>query len=121
MAHYAQINEDNIVEQVLVIDNSEEDGAVQFLENTFGMRWVKTSYNTMFGQHILGGVPFRKNYAGIGYYFDENRDAFIPPKAFPSWILDEETCTWVSPTPYPKDGAYYRWNESTLSWDLFDF
>ena len=86
--------------------------------------YLQTSYNTRGGIHYTNGVPsldqskaFRKNYAGIGYYYDEIRDAFIPPKPFPSSILNEETCLWDSPVPYPNDGKMYTWNEDILNWE----
>lgn len=106
MAHFAQINDANIVLQVLVTDNDYPNEGYDWLVETFGGRWVQTSYN----------ARIRKNFAGIGYYYDEARDAFIPPKPFESWTLDEETCQWVSPTPYPTDGKLYTWNEELTEW-----
>jgi len=96
MAHFAEIDENNIVVRVLVTDNNDPNGdeGYQWLINTFGGRWVKTSYNTLAGVHILGGTPFRKNYAGFGYTYDEQRDAFIPPKPDGEWQLNEDTCLW---------------------------
>lgn len=91
------------------------DGESIYRELT-GTTWKKTSYNTVAGEHILGGTPFRKNYAGIGYTYDPNRDAFIPPKQYPSWILDEQTCQWNPPVPFPTDDGQFRWDESTTSW-----
>jgi hypothetical protein len=119
MAHFAQIDENNIVTQVLVVDNEREEGAELWLSQTLGLggTWVKTSYNTIGGQHRTGGTPFRKNFAGIGYTYDKERDAFIPPKPHNSWLLDELTCHWKAPTPRPLDDKVYVWNESTLSWD----
>jgi hypothetical protein len=81
--------------------------------------FVQTSYNTQGGKHLLGGTPLRKNYAGIGYTYDAQRDAFIPPKPFASWLVDEETCLWNSPTPMPTDGKMYNWDEATTSWIEF--
>jgi len=81
-----------------------------------GGMWKRTSYNTTGGVHSNGGTPFRKNYAGIGYTYDEIRDAFIPPKPFESWILNEYTCLWESPIPYPNETEFYYWDESTISW-----
>ena len=81
-----------------------------------GGTWVQTSYNTRGGVHTNGGTPLRKNYAGIGYTYDPARDAFIPPKPFDSWILNEDTCLWDAPTPYPTDGGMYYWDEGTLAW-----
>ena len=106
MAHFAQINDANIVLQVLVTDNDYPNEGYDWLVETFGGRWVQTSYN----------ARIRKNFAGIGFYYDEARDAFIPPKPFESWTLDEETCQWVSPTPYPTDGKLYTWNEELTEW-----
>lgn len=119
MAHYAKINENNIVETVIV---AEED----FIQKQEG-KWIQTSYNTRGGVHYEpdSNTPssdqskaLRKNYAGIGYTYDETKDAFISPKPFESWILNENTCVWEAPVSYPEDGNDYNWNESTLSWDL---
>ena len=114
MAHFAQIDQNNIVVQVIVGIDEPFDGEAIYQKVT-GQVWKKTSYNTYGGQHPQGRA-LRKNYAGIGYSYDATRDAFIPPKPFPSWILDEETCLWNPPTPYPDDGSPYTWNESTLTW-----
>ena len=114
MAHFARV-ENGVVTQVIVID--------QETLNTghWGdpASWVQTSYNTQGGVHTLGGTPLRKNYAGIGYTYDSVRDAFIPPKPFPSWVLDEITCLWSAPTPMPTDGKMYNWDEATLAWIEF--
>jgi hypothetical protein len=111
MAHFAQV-ENGIVMQVIVADQDVIDSGA------FGSGWVQTSYNTQGGQHRLGGTPFRKNYAGIGYNYDAQRDAFIPPQPFPSWTLNEDSCLWQPPTPMPNDGKMYDWDEATLSWTL---
>jgi hypothetical protein len=113
MAHFAQIDENNLVIQVLVTDNNDpnNDEGYQWLLDNFAGTWVKTSYN--------GNI--RKNYAGIGFTYDSQRDAFIPPKPYPSWQLIEETCQWQSPVPYPTDGFTYLWNEADLAWELADF
>ena len=97
-----------------------KQAGVDFLNNLHSSRdvWKQTSYNTHGGEHKLGGTPFRKNYAGVGYTYDEVRDAFIAPKPFKSWILNEESCTWESPVSYPNDGKDYNWNETTKQWDL---
>ncbi len=119
MAHFAEIDSNNIVTRVLVVDNSQEDNGQDFLANTLGLggTWIKTSYNTQGGVHTNGGTPFRKNYAGIGYTYDSARDAFIPPKPYNSWVLNEETCLWNAPTPMPvEEGKMYRWDEDTTSW-----
>jgi len=120
MAHFAEIDENGIVLRVLVVDNAQESNGQDFLANTLGLggTWVKTSYNTVGGVHTNGGTPLRKNYAGIGYTYDSDRDAFIPPKPFASWTLDEDSCLWDAPVAYPNDGAMYTWNEETTSWDL---
>jgi hypothetical protein len=109
MAHFAQV-ENGIVMQVIVADQDVIDSGA------FGSGWVQTSYNTQGGQHRLGGTPFRKNYAGLGYTYDSQRDAFIPPQPYPSWTLDEDTCLWQPPTPMFTDGNMYDWDEATLSW-----
>lgn len=110
MAHFAHIK-DGIVDQVIVID--------QETLNTGNWgnpsEWVQTSYNTQGGQHPEGR-PLRKNYAGIGYSYDAGRDAFIPPKPFTSWLLNEDTCLWAAPVAMPTDGKMYTWDEETTSW-----
>lgn len=110
--YFAEIDENNIVKRVIVAEQSFIDsGVVGDPKN-----WIQTSDNTSAGQHRSGGIPLRKNYAGIGYTYDEVRDAFIPPKEYPSWILDEQTCQYKSPTALPKDGKKYAWDESNLNW-----
>ena len=118
MSHYAKV-ENGVVVNVIV---AEQD----FVDRQDG-QWVQTSYNTRKGIHYApnsndpdGGIALRKNYAGIGYIYDSERDAFIPPKLFDSWILDEPTCTWESPVPYPNDGNMYDWNEETQAWDIVE-
>ena len=111
MAHFAHLI-NGIVDQVIVIDA--ETLALGYLGDP--SEWVQTSYNTKGGVHALGGTPLRKNYAGIGYAYDLTRDAFIPPKPFASWSLNEITCLWDAPTSMPTDGKMYRWDEPTLSW-----
>ena len=115
MAHFAELNENNVVLRVVVIDNKDTADAhgvekehigAALCERLFGGRWVQTSYN--------GNK--RKNYAGIGYTFDEQRDAFIAPKARPTWVLNEETCRWEAPVPMPEDGSLYVWDDETVSW-----
>ena len=106
--HFAQV-EDGIVTQVIVAEQNVIDSGI------FGQGWVQTSYNTYGGVHANGNTPLRKNYAGIGYTYDSQRDAFIPPQPYPSWILVEETCLWSAPVPMPTDGAY-SWDEATTSW-----
>lgn len=116
MAHFAQLNEENIVTQVIVVanqDTADKDGVeneaigAEFCTNLLGGRWKQTSYN--------GNI--RKNYAGIGYKYDADLDAFIPPQPYASWTLDEATCQWKAPVDYPTDGKRYTWNEETTSWD----
>jgi hypothetical protein len=112
MAHFAKI-ENGTVTQVNVID---EDYFAENRETRYTGTWVQTSYNTQGGVHLLGGTPLRKNYAGIGYTYDEARDAFIPPKPFNSWLLNEDTCQWDAPVAYPTDGKFYTWNEDNQEW-----
>lgn len=114
MAHFAKVNEQGIVEQVIVAEQDVINSALFGLPSS----WVQTSYNTHGGVHANGGTPLRKNYAGIGYTYDSVRDAFIPPKPFPSWLLNEDSCLWESPVPYPNDGKHYQWDEATTSWVL---
>lgn len=110
MAHFAQV-ENGIVQQVIVADQEFIDSGI--LPGT----WIQTSYNTYAGQHPEGR-PLRKNYAGIGYVYDQARDAFYAPQPYPSWTLDEQTCTWKAPVAYPSDGNRYKWDESSVSWVL---
>lgn len=113
MAHFALINEQSVVTQVIVAD--------QAYVNTLDGVWIQTSYNTQSGKHLKGGTPLRKNYAGVGYTYDSVRDAFIPPKPYPSWTLNEETCNWLSPIPYPNDGKFYTWDENNTNWREINF
>ena len=120
MAHYAFLNMQNIVTEVIV-GKDETDGPTNWEIHYGNFReqvCKRTSYNTRGGVHLEGGVPFRKNYAGIGYSYDEVRDAFIPPKPFDSWTLNETTCLWEAPVEYPTDGQQYSWNEELGTWDL---
>jgi hypothetical protein len=110
MSHFAKVN-NGIVEQVIV---AEPEFFQTFVDTSPG-EWIQTSYNTHGGQHPEGR-PLRKNYAGIGYTYDRQRDAFIPPKPYASWIFDEDTCLWNAPVPYPNDDKRYNWNEETQSW-----
>ena len=130
MASFAKLNSENIVitvesvvNEVLKDSNGVEQEAIgiQFLKTLYNEPnaiWKQTSYNTNGGVHSLGGTPFRKNHAGIGYTYDENRDAFIPQKPYNSWILNESTCLWDAPIPMPTDEQRYSWNEETQSWTL---
>jgi hypothetical protein len=118
MAHFSLLDRNNKVIQVIVgPDENSEDGRDWELvyQMQYGYKCKRTSYNTIGNQHINGGVPFRGNYAGIGFTYDENKDAFIPPQPFPSWELNETTFLWEPPIPMPEDGLY-RWDEETLSW-----
>jgi len=116
MAHYAFLNHLGIVTSVIV--GKDEDGGTDW-ESYYGSRsgsvCKRTSYNTRGGVHKNGGTPFRKNYAAKGYSYDAQRDAFIPPKPFPSWTLDEQSCTWQPPVPRPE-GPMHKWDEETQSW-----
>ena len=118
MAYFAEIDNTNTVTRVLAVPDAQQDRGQDFLaiDLALGGTWIQTSYNTRGGVHTNGGTPLRKNYAGIGYTYDEARDAFIPPKPFDSWVLNEETCLWDAPVPYPTDGGMYRWDEDTLAW-----
>lgn len=120
MAHYAFLDENNIVTEVIVGKDEGEDNIdwEQHYGNFKGQVCKRTSYNTIGGQHTSGGTPFRKNYAGIGYTYDENLDAFIPPKPFDSWTLNEDICMWESPVPHPNDGNIYQWDEENQEWVL---
>lgn len=117
MGHFAKVV-DGFVTQVIVAEPEFFD---TFVDSSPG-DWIQTSYNTHGGVHFGqdgqpdDGTPLRKNYAGIGYYYDRKRDAFIPPKPFNSWLLNEDTCLWDAPVPYPDDGKRYKWDEDTTSW-----
>lgn len=127
MAHFAEIDENNIVLRVLVVDNEQEDRGQEFLAEDLdlGGIWKKTSYNTRGGIYYDPNTnqpsadqtkAYRKNYAGVGFTFDETRNAFIPPKPFNSWILNEESCLWEAPIPMPENGGPWTWNEEILNW-----
>ena len=121
MAHYAFLDDNNTVTEVIPGVSEDEQIEGKTPEDWYGefrgQTCKRTSYNTKGGVHSLGGTPFRKNAAGIGYTYDETRDAFIPPKPYPSWTLNETTCLWDAPVAYPNDGNIYQWNEETTSWD----
>ncbi len=126
MAHFAKLGVGNKVLAVEVVSNdiaTTEQAGVDFLNNLYNTRdvWKQTSFNTKAGVHKLGGTPFRKNYAGKGFTYDEDRDAFIPKKPYPSWILNEDTCQWEAPIAYPDEEQIYNWNEETTSWDLAQY
>ena len=123
MANFCKLGIGNIVEKIVVVSNdiaTTEQAGVDFLNNLYGTNdaWKQTSYNTRGGVHKLGGTPFRKNYAGIGWKYNQTRDAFISPKPFNSWILNEETCLWEAPVALPDTENSYNWNEDTQQWDL---
>ena len=111
MGHFAKVN-NGIVEQVIV---AEPEFFTTFVDSSPG-EWIQTSYNTSGGVHKNGGTPLRKNFAGIGFTYDRTKDAFIPPKPFNSWLLNETTCLWEAPTPMPQDDKVYNWDEATTSW-----
>jgi hypothetical protein len=121
MASFAKIGLINEVIEVLSVHNdvaTTEQAGADFLNNLYKTNdvWKQTSYNTKGGEHILGGTPFRKNHAGIGYTYDEDRDAFIPKQLYPSWTLNETTCRWEAPSAIPNDGKKYDWNETNQEW-----
>jgi hypothetical protein len=122
MAHYAFLNENNIVTEVIVGKNEGEEGIDwEAHYGAFrGQTCKRTSYNTRGGLHSNGGAPLRKNYAGIGFTYDSQRDAFIPPKPFASWVLVEDTCLWTAPVAMPTDNKMYEWDEATTSWIEMD-
>jgi len=125
MAHFAKLGIGNKILTVEAVHDdvaTTEQAGIDFLNNTYKTNdvWRQTSYNTYGGEHLLGGTPFRKNYAGVGYSYDQTRDAFIPPKPFNSWILNKTTCQWEAPIAYPNDGQKYNWNETTKQWDLIN-
>ena len=117
MAHFAELDENNIVLRVIPGVDYPYDGESIYQQET-GRVWKRTSYNTHAGQHRLGGTPFRKNYAGIGHVYDAQRDAFYAPSPYPSWTLDEDTCIWQPPTPMPVDDNMYTWDENTRTWTV---
>ena len=125
MAHFAKLDENNVVIFVTV-GRDEDNGKEAELSARTGDVYKQTSYNTHGGVHALGGTPFRKNYAGLGYTYDAGRDAFIPQKPYASWLLNEDTCLWESPVPYPTDVGTeenpkrYSWDEATTSWILIE-
>ena len=118
MAHYAFLDESNIVTEVIVGKNEGEEGIDWEVHygNFRGQTCKRTSYNTSGGVHNGGGTPYRQNYAGIGYTYDATRDAFIPPKPYASWLLDEATCQWEAPVPMPSGDGLYRWDEAAGEW-----
>jgi hypothetical protein len=123
MAHFAQLDDADMVIKVIVVSNDNaptESSGISFCQSLFGdeTNWVQTSYNTRGGVHRNEGEPFRKNFAGIGFSYDSDKDAFIPPKPYESWVLNEASCRWEAPTPMPNDGNDYIWDEDTTSWAI---
>ena len=122
MAHYAFINDENIVVEVITGRNEDDsvngitDWEAYYASKRPGLRCLRTSYNTRAGEHAFGGTPFRGNYAGKGYSYREDLDAFIPPKPFDSWTLNESCYCWEAPVAYPEDGGEYVWNEESTNW-----
>ena len=110
MAHAAELDANDIVLRVVVVSNAYEPQVAEWCEQTYGGRWVQTSYNG----------NFRKNFAGIGYTYNADLDAFIPPKPYPSWVLDDATCQWKAPVPMPQDGDLYEWDEAAGEWVVVD-
>ena len=130
MATFAKLDSNNIVLEVLSLHNDvlldggeieQEIKGINFLKKLYNWDyWKQTSYNTNGGVHRLGGTPFRKNHAGKGYTYDAGRDAFIAPQPYASWTLNDDTCVWDPPIPYPDDDKQYQWNEETTSWIAID-
>lgn len=126
MAHYAFLDENNTVVEVIVgRDEDDLPDGISSWEDYYGefrgLRCLRTSYNTMNNVHNFGGIPFRGNYAGIGYLYIDEHDIFVPPKPFNSWLLDLDIADWKAPVPYPTDGQKYQWNEDELAWELLVF
>lgn len=130
MASFAKIGlNGRVIEVVSVVNDVIKDSSgiereelgIEFLNQLYGWPiWKQTSYNTHQGVHLNNKTPFRKNFASIGYTYDEDKDAFIPPKPYNSWILNEESCIWESPIPMPNDGKMYNWNEQIQNWELIN-
>lgn len=116
MAHYAFLDENDIVTEVIVGKNEGNFDWEQQYASFRGQACKRTSFNTYGNVHVSGGIPYRKNYASVGYTYDATRDAFIPPQPYSSWTLNEDTCLWDAPVAAPQDGNTYRWDESTTSW-----
>lgn len=121
MAHYAFLDANNVVTEVIVGKNENEDGIdwEEFYGKIKNQKCKRTSYNTVLNQHKNGGIPYRGNYAGIGYTYDETMDVFIPPKPFPSWLLNAEKVGWEAPVPFPEDASpekVYLWDEDNRAW-----
>ena len=121
MAHFAKLDENNVVLSVHRVQDdiaTDETAGINYLKNLYKWEnWKQCSYNTFGGVHKLGGTPLRKNFPGINFTYDSNRDAFLYPKPYPSWTLNETSCLWEPPSTCPQDGKAYLWNESTTSWE----
>jgi hypothetical protein len=116
MAHFAEINSDNIVIRVLVTDDAMPNEGLDWLVKNLGGTWIQTSYNTHLGEHSLGETPLRKNYAGVGYTYNQEIDAFVFPKPYESWLLNAETGSWIPPIAHPEAEGNFSWDESALNW-----
>lgn len=116
MAHYAKVLDGKVIDIIV----AEESFFDTFVDDSSG-EWIKTSYNTHGGVHTSEGTPLRMNYASVGGTYDKDKDAFINPKPYPSWVLDEDTCLWKAPVDYPTDGKDYKWDEEKVSWVLAEF
>jgi hypothetical protein len=121
MAHFAKLDENNVVLSIHRVQDdiaTDETTGINYLKNLYKWEnWKQCSYNTFGGVHKLGGTPLRKNFPGINFTYDPNRDAFLYPKPYPSWTLNETSCLWEAPSRSPQDGKVYLWNESTTSWE----
>lgn len=115
MSHFAKVLNNKVIDVIV----AEPEFFDSFVDNSPG-QWIQTSYNTHGGIHLNGGTPLRKNFASIGFTYDVNRDAFIPPQPYPSWTINEDSCLWECPVVYPTDGNLYNWNEENQSWDLIE-
>lgn len=120
MPHFAKLDKNSVVTFVTV-GSDHDDGKELELSKRTKHTYKQTSYNTQGGVHLLGGNPFRKNFAGIGFTYDADLDAFIPPKPYPSWLLDEESATWKAPVAYPEGEVMYSWNEGLGDWESVQF
>jgi len=116
MAHWAELDENNVVLRVVVGSNDDFNEGYDWIVENLGGTWIRTSYNTKRGIHTLDGIPIRKNFAFPGYTYDSEKDAFIAPQPYPSWIFNEEACDWDPPIEMPDDGEYYIWREDLVNW-----
>lgn len=116
MAHWAELDENNVVLRVTVGNNNDPDEGYQWLIDNLGGTWLKCSYNTRHGSHLLGGDPYRLNYPGIGWSYRPDLDGFVEPQPYPSWVLDEATGAWNPPYPMPEEPGIWTWDEDSTSW-----